>query len=149
MSVVAVDARIHQPALQIESRNLHRIRPLAVEADGEAVFPLPQSLFELVAEADVHGEVRSQPELVLGVRRVIANEEFARRADGNVGAHRITKKQAGDRVAGIGTADVGVWTLGEISREAEVAAPLSWAEEVERHLPIVASELHRVSPDGL
>ena len=36
---VAVDAGIHQAALQVQSRHLHRERRVAIEADGERGCP--------------------------------------------------------------------------------------------------------------
>src|SRR4029077_15681305 len=117
---ITVLAGIHQPALQVEARNLHRKRRAAVEADREAVVLLLQSLLELVAHADVQRHRRGRAKLVLRKAGVIVLEEVPGAGHCDVAGCWIPQQKAREGVAGGRTGRIRVRSLGEIGREPEV-----------------------------
>ena len=110
---IAIDAGVHQSAPEVESWRLDRKRPVAIEADDHGVVAFPQARFELVAHADVDADVRTPSEIVLDESGKVVRVEVVAGADVESSGHRIPEQQAGERIARVGAAGIGVGPLGE------------------------------------
>ena len=142
---IAVDPGVHEPAPERRrAGGLDRPRPVTVEPDGQLVVLLLEALLELVTQAEVEGQVLVEPEVVLGVHRVVVDVGVDRSRHGDEAVFRgVSEQERGQRVR---VAVVGAQRIGarELAVEEVPSGRLAGIEVLRPDLAVGRAELDRV-----
>ena len=142
---VAVHAGIHEPALEIQARHLHRKGRRAIEADGDAVAPFGDARLVFPARPEVQRHAGADPVVVLRVGRHVVDQELGGRRHVDLAARRVAEQEAGDCVAGDGACGRRRRALREPLVEGECAGRGSVDERVGLEVAVIGAELQRVA----